>query len=130
MNSTNPNLHPQSPVMPHARGFFLSAALIGASLITSSVLAADADMPTFTLTLRDHRFIPESLEVPAGRRVKLVVHNEDATVEEFESHDLGREKLVAGRGSIVVYVGPLTAGEYAFFGEYHQETANGRLIAR
>ncbi|MEY4762896.1 MAG: hypothetical protein RLZZ200_2752 [Pseudomonadota bacterium] len=93
--------------------------------------AADRDEPVeVSLRIRDHRFEPEVVEVPAGRRVKLVIHNEDSTVEEFESYSLGREKLVAGGSSITVFVGPLKAGEYDFFGEYHQETANGRLVAR
>jgi hypothetical protein len=35
---------------------------------------------------------------------------------------------VLPNSSITVYVGPLRAGNYGFFGDFHQATAKGRLI--
>ena len=89
-----------------------------------------ADEPVVSLTIKDHKFIPGEVEVPAGVKVKIVVKNEDATPEEFESYELNREKVVAGHGQIIVYVGPLKAGSYPFFGEFNQATAKGRVIAK
>ena len=66
----------------------------------------------------------------AGVRVKLVIDNQDASAEEFESRDLRREKLVAGKSRGFVWVGPLPKGEYGFYGEFHQDTAQGKLIAK
>jgi RPA family protein len=80
--------------------------------------------------MRDHRFSPTELVVPANTKVRIRVVNEDATPEEFESYELNREKIVTGKGSIIVYVGPLKPGRYPFFGDFHQDTAQGVLIAR
>ncbi|MEJ2762082.1 MAG: cupredoxin domain-containing protein, partial [Gammaproteobacteria bacterium] len=49
---------------------------------------------------------------------------------EFESYPLNREKIITGNSSGVIYIGPLEAGEYDFFGDFHQDTAKGRLIAK
>ena len=92
--------------------------------------AAAAEPPTFTLTLKNHRFVPAQVVVPANTKVKLLIVNEDATPEEFESHELNREKIVTGKGRITVWVGPLKPGKYPFFGEFHMDTAQGVLIAR
>ena len=84
----------------------------------------------FTITIKNHIFSPESLEIPAGEKVKLIILNEDPTPEEFESYDLNREKIVTGNGKISIFVGPLKPGEYSFFGEFHEDTAKGKLIVR
>ena len=96
------------------------------SLFSASALA---EVKEYTLTLRNHRFVPAQLTIPANTKVKLLVVNEDATPEEFESHELNREKIVTGKGKINVYIGPLKPGRYPFFGEFHMDTAQGVLIA-
>jgi plastocyanin len=92
--------------------------------------AAAADTVSFQLVLKNHRFEPAELHVPAGKRVELVIENRDPTPEEFESHDLRREKVIAGNSKASVWVGPLPAGEYGFYGEFNQATAKGKLIAK
>jgi hypothetical protein len=92
--------------------------------------AAFADVPTYQLVIRGHRFVPAELVVPANKKIKLVIVNEDPTPEEFESHELNREKIVTGNGTITVFVGPLKPGRYPFFGEFHMDTAQGALIAK
>ena len=99
---------------------------IAAALFTAPV---GAETPEYSLIIRDNRFHPEQLEVPAHTRVKLVVHNQDATPEEFESYELNREKIIPGNSQAVLFVGPLKPGEYPFFGEFHEATAQGVLIA-
>lgn len=97
-----------------------------------ATLIADAhasDVHEATLTIQDHRFVPAEMKVPAGRKIKLTVINKDATAEEFESYELNREKIVAGNGRIIVYVGPLRPGRYPYFGEFHMDTAQGVLVA-
>jgi hypothetical protein len=97
-------------------------------LVSCAVFANEP--PEVRLVIRNHRFVPAQLMVPANTKVKLVVVNEDATPEEFESHELNREKVVLGGGTIPVYVGPLKAGRYPFFGDFHQDTAQGALIVQ
>jgi len=88
--------------------------------------AADAD---YLLVIKDHRFEPAELKVPAGQRVKLVVHNQDSTAEEFESHSLNREKIIPAGTKAAIFIGPLKPGRYTFFGEYNEATAKGVVIA-
>jgi plastocyanin len=104
--------------------------VLSALVALAPLAAVAADTPEYTLTIKDHRFTPAELTIPANTKVKLIVVNQDATVEEFESHELNREKVVTGNASINVYVGPLKAGRYPFFGDFHQDTAQGVLIAR
>lgn len=106
---------------------FLVAASILLTFTAGTALAND--LPEFTLVVKNHVYQPSELKVPAGTKFKIIVHNEDATSEEFESTDFNREKIVLPNSSITVYVGPLRAGSYGFFGDFHQATAQGRLIA-
>jgi hypothetical protein len=105
----------------------LAATLALAALVHSG---AEAAPPEFTLVIKDHKFTPTELEVPAGQKIRLVVENQDPTPEEFESYSLNREKIVAGNGEIVLFVGPLKTGKYEFFGEFNMATARGWLVAR
>ena len=91
-----------------------------------NAFAADNE---FSLVIRDHRFEPSEVRIPAGQKVKLLVHNQDATPEEFESHELNREKVIPGGGKATIYVGPLKPGRYPFFGEFNEKTARGVVIA-
>jgi Cupredoxin-like domain len=81
-----------------------------------------------TLLIENHKFQPAELRMPANTKIKLVIENRDATAEEFESHALNREKLVPAKGKATIYVGPIAAGRYPFFGDFNQSTAQGVLI--
>ena len=104
--------------------------LLFSALLLSLATAANAESGDVHLLIRDHKFEPAELTVPAGQKIKLVIENKDATPEEFESHELNREKVVVGNGTIIVFVGPLDAGRYPFFGDFHQETAQGDLVVK
>lgn len=82
------------------------------------------------ITIKDHRFYPSEITVPAGKRLKLVVTNLDRTPEEFESDQMRFEKIVQGGGRITVFVNPLKPGRYHFFGEFNLATANGYITAK
>ena len=81
------------------------------------------------IRIKEHRFSPPELRIPVGKKIKILVNNEDAEPEEFESYELRREKFVSGHSAIVLYVGPLKPGVYKYFGDFHPQTAQGRLIA-
>lgn len=98
-------------------------------LAAAPLVATAADVPEIQLAIQNHRYQPEELKVPAGVKFKLIVTNKDATPEEFESVDLKREKIVMPNGKITVFIGPLEKGTYKFFGDFHQDTAQGRMIA-
>jgi len=87
-------------------------------------------MQEIMVTIKDHKFSPNVVEVPAGEKVKLVIMNEDPTPEEFESHELKREKIIQGNGKGVILIGPLEVGEYPFFGEFNEATAQGKVVVK
>ena len=109
-----------------ARLFTVFVFCVLFAVFSQPVHAADE----FKLTIKDHRFQPETLEIPAGRKVKITIANEDATPEEFESYELNREKVIKGNSTGIVFVGPLDPGTYPFFGEFNMSTAKGRIVAK
>ena len=100
-----------------------------AVMIVSSAGAAQWDAPApLTLTLKNHRFTPAILTVPAGVRVRITLINRDPATEEFDSHDLRLEQLVTPMGKVSFAVGPLRPGQYGFMGEFHAGTAQGKIV--
>jgi hypothetical protein len=102
--------------------------MVTAVLMVLPVFAAGAD-PEYFLTLRNHRFEPAVITVPAGVKVKLTVDNQDSSAEEFDSYVLNREKVIPGNSKGVIFIGPLNKGRYPFIGEFHDATAQGAVIA-
>lgn len=86
-----------------------------------------AAVPTYTLEIRNHLFYPSLLVIPSNTKVKIIVINHDSTAEEFESYELNREKVIMGGTKGMVFVGPLSPGDYPFFGEFYPKTAQGIL---
>ena len=106
-----------------------------ASRVTLGLLSITAPIALATelevrLVINSHRFMPAELRVPAGQKIRLLVENQDTTPEEFESYALNREKVVAGGGRIVIFIGPLKPGRYEFFGDFNAKTARGALVAQ
>ncbi len=99
-------------------------------LLWVPVLCLAASQGPYTIVIKDHKFDPAQLNVPAGQKVEVVIDNQDPTPEEFESYELNREKVVAGGKKIIIYLGPLKPGFYKYFGEFHKETAQGTIVAQ
>jgi hypothetical protein len=91
-------------------------------------MALLAQTPVIELRIKDHLFYPSEIRVPENEKVKLLVYNEDDTPEEFESYNLNREKIIVGHRKAVIFIGPLPAGIYPFFGEFNPKTAQGVVI--
>jgi len=92
--------------------------------------AGAADVPQYQLTIKDHKFTPAQITVPAGVQFKVLVSNRDSTPSEFESNDFNREKIVLPNSEITVFIGPLDKGHYKFFDDFHQDTGQGVVIAQ
>ncbi len=105
----------------------LGCVLATAALLQSSPV--QAEIPTFSISIRDNAFVPAELSVPAGQKIELHVTNERAAASEFESAELRREKIVPPGQQVTVYVGPLRPGSYEFFDDFNPQT-RGHLIAR
>jgi hypothetical protein len=104
--------------------------LIIAILALLVIVTSNAKAEDYVLTIKDHKFSPETLEIPSGQKVRITIVNEDATPEEFESHELNREKIIAGNSKGIVFVGPLDPGTYPYFGEFNMDTAKGQIVAK
>lgn len=105
-------------------------ATAGSLLILSAspAIAGPGHDVEIRLTLKDHRFVPAEIRVARAVKVTLIITNADATVEEFESPALNREKLIPPGQTITLFLRPLKPGVYEFFGEFNPKTATGRLI--
>ena len=108
---------------------FCAGALGALALVAPLAPAGTAEEAEVTISIKDHKFDPAEIKVPAQKAIKLTVNNLDTSAEEFESHSLGVEKVIAGKGSATIRLKPLAKGTYAFVGEYHEETAKGTIIA-
>lgn len=90
--------------------------------------AVGAATPEFVIEIRNHLFEPDVVRIPADTKVKLIIFNRDPSPEEFESYELNREKVIMGGRKAIVFIGPLPAGEYPFFGEFNPQTALGKIV--
>jgi Cupredoxin-like domain len=108
------------------RRLALTAALFFAIGLLPVAAAENANVE---ISIKNHRFQPVEIHVPAGKPLVLTVKNRDATPEEFESLTLRVEKIVVGGGQGIIRIRPLAPGRYRFYGDFHQDTAQGALIA-
>jgi plastocyanin len=122
--------------MAYAAGILTRRSTFAAGLAAFAFSLAGApaavlaeDEVEVTIAIKDHKFNPAEVKVPAGKALKITVNNLDATAEEFESKPLKIEKVIAGKSSAVIRLKPLVKGSYKFFGEYNEKTAQGVLIA-
>jgi plastocyanin len=113
--------------MDHIMRLLILPLMLAGVAWTAAVPAHAKDQ--ITVTIRNHRFEPTEVKVPAGKRVIIYVDNKDATPEEFESHSLKVEKVIPGKTRGIVRIGPLAKGRYDFFGDFHQSTAQGVVVA-
>lgn len=109
---------------------WLMAALFILVLVAGPGTPDAAEEPVFTLVIADHRFTPTEIEVPANTRFRILVKNQDKTAEEFESLDLKIERIIPGGREATFRVRALAPGTYRFFGEFHQATAQGRVVVK
>ena len=106
---------------------FIGVALASVALHAPNVFAADE---SYSLTLKDHKFSPAELTIPAGKKVKVTVKNLDSTPAEFESDDFKAEKVVPAGKQVDVFIGPLKAGTYEFHDEYHEAESKTHLTVK
>ena len=85
---------------------------------------------TATLVIKDHKFVPANLEVPAGQKIKITVDNQDSAPEEVESQELHVEKIIPGNSKGVIFIRPLKPGVYKYFGEFNPASAQGTITAK
>jgi plastocyanin len=120
----------EKPVPFPAVSRSLAGLMFAFGLLLGATPLVAAQETEVRIAIRDHKFEPAEVNVPAGQKIKLVIEIQDATAEEFESYELNREKVVPPKGTVTVFVGPLKPGRYPFFGDFHKDSAKGVLIAK
>jgi hypothetical protein len=104
----------------------LMAVLLAVGLLAPVAAHAD-EPPVFRMQMKDRKFDPPRLVVPAGVRFVLMVRNAGDTPAEFESGALNVEKIISAGREATVRLGPLKPGEYPVVDDFHQET-KGTLV--
>ena len=97
--------------------------------VNSCVFAKD-NILDINISIDNHKFLPDVIEVTQKQKVRLVICNNDSSAEEFESLDLKREKIIRGNSCANIILAPLKKGKYEFVGEFHQDTAKGYIIVK
>jgi hypothetical protein len=108
---------------------FTSLVLPVAAVVMLRLASPAATQTAIDVTIKDHRFTPAEIHVPARQPATLNIKNEDPLAEEFDSTALKIEKVIGGGQQGTVHLRPLDPGRYPFMGEYHSDTAQGVVIA-
>src|SRR5438105_7987866 len=103
----------------------LTLAITASSM--APTIAKPIDTKVIVVILKDHKFSPSAITVPAGERVKIDLTNRDGTADDFDSDDLHVDKELGPHGHASFLIGPLKPGKYAFKGELHPSTAVGEI---
>ena len=106
----------------------LTRSTLGLAALALSA-AARAEMPTFDVVAETGRFTPDTITVPANTRFRLQLTNRNAGPEEFETTTPFKELVVGPGVTRSTIFPPLKPGTYPFFGEFHESTAKGRIVA-
>lgn len=112
------------------RSLWLAVALAMTVIIVAPQAAHADELPTFTIVMKQGRLHPDTLEVPANKRFKLILRNEGVSPVEFESRSLRKEKVLAPGATSFLVVAPQKPGEYDMFDEFHEDTARGRIVVK
>lgn len=110
----------------HRTSLFLAIATI----LVSQPLSAMAEPLSYQLTAKDGHFYPETLDVPAGEKFRIVITNAGSSPEEFESIELRKETVLAPGVTRTVVFAPMKPGTYKFFGDFHPDTAKGQIVVK
>lgn len=98
------------------------------SMTFTNLAFAEEETVQLKLVIQNGKFDPAELKAPASKRIELIIENKGPGAEEFESKELKREKVIPEGQTVKITLGTLKKGKYKFFGDYHAETAQGKLI--
>ena len=111
--------------MKHSLGGVAAAAFAVAAIGA----AGAEELTTYSLILKNHRFAPAEIHVPAGKAFFVSVKNLDDAADEFEMHNPAIEKVIPPGEEGKVRIRPLAPGRFPFFGDFHQDTAQGVIVS-
>jgi uncharacterized cupredoxin-like copper-binding protein len=118
--------HHQETILTHSLRTIACAAALAVAIPGA---ARAEDLATYSITLKHHRFTPAEIHVPTGKPFFVSVKNLDDTAEEFEMHNPAIEKVIPPGEEGKVRIRPLGPGRFSFFGDFHQDTAQGAIVS-
>jgi len=107
--------------------FRIAAAFALLAFLSVPALAQSQEI---TVSVKDNKFDPAEIEVPANTPLVLRVKNLDPKPMEIESRDLKFEKIVPGGGQVTVNIRAQKPGRYEFFDDFHEATTRGTLVVK
>jgi hypothetical protein len=106
-------------------------AAAAAALFLAQPGKAIAQQPLeISMTIKDGKFDPAEIEVPANTPVRIKIKNLEPKPVEFESNVLRFEKIVTAGSEATVNVRAQKPGRYEFFDEFREEAVRGALIVK
>ena len=117
------------PPRPRPVRTLLTTTLLGTAVLFASADGNAQQSASVAISVKDHRFQPSQISVPANRPISFRVKNLDSEPMEFESTSLRVEKVIAPGSEGVVNVRALAPGHYEFFDDFHQQT-RGTLVVQ
>ncbi|MCO5098700.1 MAG: cupredoxin domain-containing protein [Rhodocyclaceae bacterium] len=112
------------------RALAVSVFLAWSGMLAGGNAVAAGELPTFEIVVNDGYFKPSRIEVPAGRRIKLVLVNEGPGPLEFENAEMHVEKVISAGARSFVVLPKLKPGEYEFVDEFNPITGVLTVIVR
>lgn len=109
---------------------FIVSAIAAAFLAAGAAPALAQKATEITISIKDNKFEPKEVEVPANTPVVIRFKNLDAKPMEAESKDLRFEKIIPGGGEVTVNVRAQKPGRYEFYDDFHEDTTRGALIVK
>lgn len=117
------------PGKPMIGSRFIISAMAAAFLAIVAIPVLAQPKPTeISISVKDNKFQPAEIEVPANTPVVIKIKNLDPKPMEFESKALRFEKIIPGGGEAIINVRAQKPGRYEFFDEFHEDTTRGALI--
>jgi len=104
--------------------------LVIAVLILGLAASARAGDNQVRLRFENHHFTPQTLTVPAGQPLTIIVVNASQETIEFESFKLNREKAMEPGETITVKLPALSPGNYDFYDDFHDDVPQGTIVAK
>jgi len=109
--------------------FHLSIVAVAAIFGTVLAQPVAAQDTAINITVKNKRFEPATINVPADKPFKLIVKNSDSTAVEIESHKPRFEKVIAPGATATINMKALKAGTYSFYDDFNKSN-KGEIVAK
>ncbi|WP_297322776.1 cupredoxin domain-containing protein [uncultured Bartonella sp.] len=94
------------------------------------LLAGADELGVYNIAINDGVFEPQSIDVPAGQRFKIIVKNIGSGPAEFENLSMRVEKVLGAGVESFVVIHPLKPGTYHFVDEFHMDMAGFDIVVK